>query len=168
MIRQSTKRNAGPSEPQAPSLGWSYTSDAGHEQETALCRMIKEGFLEEVAFGLDSGETWDRAFWLWSWWDSCPGFSKIQQEEAASGKLPKVRLKVRWRCCQSINGVDSWGHFSANGRHRFLITQVWVFISVSERLQSWNQKTVTPWKKSYDKPRQHIKKQRHHFANKGP
>ena len=26
----------------------------------------------------------------------------------------------------------------------------------------------TPWKKSYDKPRQHIKKQRHHFANKGP
>ena len=25
-----------------------------------------------------------------------------------------------------------------------------------------------PWKKSYDKPRQHIKKQRHNFANKGP
>ena len=25
-----------------------------------------------------------------------------------------------------------------------------------------------PWKKSYDKPRQHIKKQRHHFADKGP
>ena len=24
-----------------------------------------------------------------------------------------------------------------------------------------------PWKKSYDKTRQHIKKQRHHFANKG-
>ena len=24
-----------------------------------------------------------------------------------------------------------------------------------------------PWKKSYDKPRQHIKKQRHHFTNKG-
>ena len=25
-----------------------------------------------------------------------------------------------------------------------------------------------PWKKSYDQPRQHIKKQRHYFANKGP
>ena len=24
------------------------------------------------------------------------------------------------------------------------------------------------WKKSYDKPRQHIKKQRHHFADKSP
>ena len=26
----------------------------------------------------------------------------------------------------------------------------------------------TPWKKSYDQPRQHIKKQRHYFANQGP
>ena len=25
-----------------------------------------------------------------------------------------------------------------------------------------------PWKKSYDQPRQYIKKQRHHFAHKGP
>ena len=29
-------------------------------------------------------------------------------------------------------------------------------------------KTLTPWKKSYDQPRQNIKKQRHHFANRGP
>ena len=28
-------------------------------------------------------------------------------------------------------------------------------------------KTLAPWKKSYDKPRQRIKKQRHHFVNKG-
>ena len=28
-------------------------------------------------------------------------------------------------------------------------------------------KMLSPWKKSYDKPRQHIKKQRHYFANKG-
>ena len=27
---------------------------------------------------------------------------------------------------------------------------------------------LTPWKESYDKPRQHIKKQGHYFANKGP
>ena len=27
-------------------------------------------------------------------------------------------------------------------------------------------KRLTPWKESYDQPRQHIKKQRHHFANK--
>ena len=27
---------------------------------------------------------------------------------------------------------------------------------------------LVPWKKSYDQYRQHIKKQRHYFANKGP
>ena len=27
---------------------------------------------------------------------------------------------------------------------------------------------LTPWKKSYNQPRQHIKKQRHYFSNKGP
>ena len=35
-------------------------------------------------------------------------------------------------------------------------------------LQPWNEKTLAPWKKSYDQPIQHIKKQRHYFANKGP
>ena len=49
----------------------------------------------------------------------------------------------------------------------------------SERLFSWASKslqmvtaamkliTLALWKKSYDKPRQGIKKQRHHFAEKG-
>ena len=27
---------------------------------------------------------------------------------------------------------------------------------------------LAPWKKSYDQPRQHIKKQRRYFAKKGP
>ena len=31
-------------------------------------------------------------------------------------------------------------------------------------LQAWNYKILTPWKKSYDKPKQH----RHYFADKGP
>ena len=29
-------------------------------------------------------------------------------------------------------------------------------------------KMLAPWKESYDQPRQHIKKQRHYFVNKGP
>ena len=29
-------------------------------------------------------------------------------------------------------------------------------------------RTLAPWKQSYDQPRQHIQKQRHYFANKGP
>ena len=35
-------------------------------------------------------------------------------------------------------------------------------------LQPWNEKMLALWKKSYDQPRQLIKKQRHYFANKGP
>ena len=27
---------------------------------------------------------------------------------------------------------------------------------------------LTPWKESYNQSKQHIKKQRHYFANKGP
>ena len=34
--------------------------------------------------------------------------------------------------------------------------------------QPWTYKTLTPWKESYDQTRQHIKKQRHYFVNKGP
>ena len=30
------------------------------------------------------------------------------------------------------------------------------------------QKMLIPWKKIYDQPRQHIEKQIHYFANKGP
>ena len=34
-------------------------------------------------------------------------------------------------------------------------------------LQPWNLKMPAPWKKSYDQPRERIKKQRYYFANKG-
>ena len=36
-----------------------------------------------------------------------------------------------------------------------------------EGVCSYEIKTLASWKKSYGKPRQHIKKQRHYFANKG-
>ena len=35
-------------------------------------------------------------------------------------------------------------------------------------LQTWNSKMLAPWKESNDKSREHIKKQRHHLANRGP
>ena len=34
-------------------------------------------------------------------------------------------------------------------------------------LQPWNLKKLAPWKESCDEPEHHIKKQAHHFANKG-
>ena len=45
-----------------------------------------------------------------------------------------------------------------------------LFLVASKPLQIWLQwlKELAPWKKSYDHPRQHIKKKRHYIANKGP
>ena len=39
---------------------------------------------------------------------------------------------------------------------------------VQSRRDGSKEKFITPGKESYDKPRQHIKEQRHHFAGKGP
>ena len=38
---------------------------------------------------------------------------------------------------------------------------------VGGRFVPWNKKMLAPLKESYDKPRQRIKKQRYHIANKG-
>ena len=35
---------------------------------------------------------------------------------------------------------------------------------IKEDINKWK---CTPWKESYDQPRQHINKQRHHFVSKG-
>ena len=34
------------------------------------------------------------------------------------------------------------------------------------KLKVSSSKILTPWKKNYDKPKEHIKKQRHHFADR--
>ena len=51
----------------------------------------------------------------------------------------------------------------------FFVSLVETYNSVLHLLLIVNSMSSTaPWKKSYDQPRQHIKKQRRYFANKGP
>ena len=59
--------------------------------------------------------------------------------------------------------ANRWGNNGNSDRLYFLglLNHWWQW------LQPWNWKTLAPWKKSYDQPRQCIKKQRHHFADKG-
>ena len=45
----------------------------------------------------------------------------------------------------------------------FLTPKSLQMVTVARKL-----KDTSPWEKSYDQPRQHIKKQRHYFTNKGP
>ena len=44
----------------------------------------------------------------------------------------------------------------------------WALKSMQMVISAMKLKDACSWKKSYDKPRQHIKKQRHHFTDKGP
>ena len=57
--------------------------------------------------------------------------------------------------------ANRWGNYGNSDRLPFLGLQNhcrwW--------LQPWNKKMLAPWKKSYDQPRQHIKKQRHYFVD---
>ena len=64
----------------------------------------------------------------------------------------KVKVKVTQLCLTLHNPIDYTGSkITADG-------------DCSHEIK----KTLTPWKKIYDQPRQPIKKQRHYFANKGP
>ena len=60
-------------------------------------------------------------------------------------------------CC------SPWG---SRVRHDWATELNWTENHCRWCLQPWNQKTLAPWKKSSDQPRQHIQKQRHYFANK--
>ena len=55
-------------------------------------------------------------------------------------------------------------------REYFFKNQIYFYLQNHCRwwLRPWNWKTLTPWKESYDQPGQHIKKQRHFFADKSP
>ena len=55
-----------------------------------------------------------------------------------------------------------WGNSGKVSDFIFLVSKITADGDYSHKI-----KTLAPWRKSYDQPRQHIKKQRHYFANKG-
>ena len=60
--------------------------------------------------------------------------------------------------------ANRWGNNGNSDRFYFL----WAPKSLQMVTAAMKLKDACSWKKSYDQPRQHIKKQRHYFANKGP
>ena len=61
-------------------------------------------------------------------------------------------------------------HFMANIEESVETVRDFIFLapkSLQVVTVALKLKMLAPWKKSYDKPRQHIKKQRHYFTNKG-
>ena len=56
----------------------------------------------------------------------------------------------------------------ANRRGKVETVTDFIFLGSSRQVTAAMKLKDAPWKESYDKPRHHIKKQRYHFADKGP
>ena len=79
----------------------------------------------------------------------------------------KAALKLKKPKIMALSPITSW---QIDGEQVETVTD---FIFLGSRITvdsdcSYEIKTLVPWKKIYNKPRQHIEKQRHHFEDKGP
>ena len=81
-----------------------------------------------------------------------------------------------WLETQTIKKLRLWHlflslHANINRRGKSGSNNIFYFLGLQNHcgwwLQPGNVKTPASWKKSYNQPRQHIKKQRHYFADKG-
>ena len=88
---------------------------------------------------------------------------KLKEESEKTG----LKLNIHKMKIMASNSITSW---QIDGEAMETVTN---FIFLGSKITvdseySHEIKTRAPWKNSYGKPRQHIKKQRHYFANKGP
>ena len=95
--------------------------------------------------------------------------TKEPLDEGERGEWKRVnvglKLNIRKTKIMASGPITSWQIESGNSdRFYFLVLQN----HFRQWLQPRNSKMLTPWHKSYDKPRLCIKKQRHYFAAKGP
>ena len=86
---------------------------------------------------------------------------KVEEESGKAGlKLNFQKTKI-----MSSGPITSW---QIDGETMETVSDFIFFgskLTARWWLQPW--KTLAPWRKSYDKPRQCIKKQRYHFVGKG-
>ena len=88
---------------------------------------------------------------------------RVKEESEKVG----LKLNIQKTKIMASGPITSW---QIEGEKMKTVTD---FISLASKItvdsdSSHEIKTLAPWKESYDQPRQHIKKHRRHFANKGP
>ena len=87
---------------------------------------------------------------------------KVKEDSEKAG----LNLNIQKTKIMASGPISSW---QIDGETMEIVTD---FIFLGSKITadgdcSSEMKTFALWKKSYDQPRQHIKKQRHYFANKG-
>ena len=88
---------------------------------------------------------------------------KVKEESEKAG----LKLNIQKREIMASGPISSW---QIDGKTMETVTD---FIFLGSKITvdgdcSHEIKILAPWKKSYDQSRQHIRKQRHYFADKGP
>ena len=88
---------------------------------------------------------------------------KVKEKSEKAG----LKLNIQKTKSMASGPITSW---QIDGETMEIVTD---FIFLGSKITadgdfSHEIQTLAPWKKSYDQPRQHIKKQRHYFAIKGP
>ena len=88
---------------------------------------------------------------------------KVKEESEKTG----LKLNIQKPKIMALSPIISWQIDGGKNRN----SERLYFIGLQNHCRWWlqpqNEKTVVPWKKSYDKPRQNIKKQRHYLADTG-
>ena len=89
---------------------------------------------------------------------------KVKEESEKTG----LKLNIQKMKIMASGPITSW---QIDGETVETVTDI-IFLSSKITVDSDSsheiKKTLAVWKKSYDKPRQCIKKQRHYFVNRGP
>ena len=87
---------------------------------------------------------------------------KVKEESEKVG----LKLDIQKTKIMASGPITSW---QIDGETVETVADInfWSFKITADGDCSHEIKILTPWKESYDQPRQHIKKQRHYFANKG-
>ena len=79
-----------------------------------------------------------------------------------------LKLNIKKTKIRASSSITSW---QIDGETMKTVTRLY-FLGLQNHcrwwLQPWNSKLLVPWEKSCDQSSQHIKYQRHYFANKGP
>ena len=89
---------------------------------------------------------------------------KVKEESEKVGlNLNIQKTKIMASC-----PITSWQIDGENVEKQWQILFSWAPKSLQTVTAAMKLKDTCSWKKSYDQPRQHIKKQRHYFADKDP
>ena len=99
-----------------------------------------------------------------------PLWQKVRGTKKPLDESERGEWKIWLKAQHSENKDHQSHHFMGNRWGNSVSSVRLYFLGLQNHcewwLQPWNKKMFAPWKKSYDQPRQRIKKQRHYFANK--